>query len=78
MITRRWLGSLAAASLFFSPWAHAAEGSSQDRLAQIVNEAIRPVMEESNIPGMAVAVTIRGKRSFFNYGVAKGERTEGQ
>ncbi|MFC4171281.1 class C beta-lactamase [Microvirga sp. GCM10011540] len=73
MITRRRFGSLAAASLFFSPWAHAAEGGSQDRLAQIVNEAIRPVMEEYNIPGLAVAVTIRGQRSYFNYGVASKE-----
>jgi beta-lactamase class C len=73
MITRRRLGHLAAASLFFSPWVHAAEGGSQDRLEQIVNEAIRPVMEENKIPGMAVAVTIRGQRSYFNYGVASKE-----
>jgi beta-lactamase class C len=73
MITRRRFGYLAAASLFFGPWAHAAEGGSQDRLAQIVNEAIRPVMEENNIPGMAVAVTVRGQRSFFSYGVASKE-----
>jgi beta-lactamase class C len=73
MITRRRFGYLAAASLFLSPCAHAAEGGSQDRLAQIVNEAIRPVMEENNIPGMAVAVTVRGKRSFFSYGVASKE-----
>lgn len=73
MITRRRFGYLAAASLFFSPWAHAAEGGSQDRLAQIVNEAIRPVMEEYSVPGMAVAVTIQGRRSYFNYGVASKE-----
>ncbi|WP_230534213.1 class C beta-lactamase [Microvirga roseola] len=73
MITRRRLGSLAAASLFFGPWAHATESGSQDRLTQVVNEAIRPVMEEYNIPGMAVAVTIRGQHSYFNYGVASKE-----
>ena len=73
MITRRLLGSLAAASLFFGPGAHAYESSSQGRLERIVNEAVRPVMETNNIPGMAVAVTIRGQRSYFNYGVASKE-----
>jgi beta-lactamase class C len=73
MVTRRRFGYLAAASLFFAPWAHAAEGGSQDRLAQIVNEAVRPVMDEYNVPGLAVAVTIRGQRSYFNYGVASKE-----
>lgn len=73
MITRRRFGSLAAASLFFGPGAHAAEGGSQDRLAQIVNEAIRTVMEENKVPGMAVAVTVQGKRHFFNFGVASKE-----
>jgi len=73
MITRRRLGRIAAASLFFCPWAYAAEDGGHDRLAQIVNEVIRRVMEENNIPGMAVAVTTQGKRSFFNYGVASRE-----
>jgi beta-lactamase class C len=73
MITRRRFGYLAAASLFFGPWAHAAEGDSQGPLAQIVTEAIRPVMDEYNVPGMAVAVTIGGQRSYFNYGVASKE-----
>jgi len=73
MITRRRFGYLAATSLFFGPWAHATEGGSHDRLAQIVSEAIRPVMEEYNVPGMAVAVTVQGQRSYFNYGVASKE-----
>jgi beta-lactamase class C len=73
MITRRQFGYLAAASLFFAPWAHTAEGGSPYRLAQVVTEAIRPVMEEYNVPGMAVAVTVQGQRSYFNYGVASKE-----
>jgi beta-lactamase class C len=73
MITRRQFGYLAAACLFFGSGAHAAESGSRDSLAQIVNEAIRPVMEENDIPGMAVAVTVGGKRSYFNYGVASKE-----
>lgn len=56
------LGMLAA----LVPGARAADGP----LARIVDEAIRPVMAENDVPGMAVAVTVRGRQSVFNYGVA--------
>lgn len=39
----------------------------------IVDAAIRPVMAEYDVPGMAVAVTIDGRAHFFNYGVASRE-----
>lgn len=45
----------------------------QVRLERVVNEAIRPVIDQNNVPGMAVAVTVQGKRYFFNYGVASKE-----
>ncbi len=48
------------------PGARAADGP----LARIVDAAIRPVMAENDVPGMAVAVTVQGRQSFFNYGVA--------
>lgn len=35
-----------------------------------VNIAVRPVMQEYNIPGMAIAITLDGEHYFFNYGVA--------
>jgi beta-lactamase class C len=56
------LGMLAA----LVPGARAADGP----LARIVDAAIRPVMAENEVPGIAVAVTVRGRQSFFNYGVA--------
>jgi beta-lactamase class C len=59
------LGMLAAAS-FLIPGAQAADGP----LASIVDAAVRPVMAENDVPGIAVAVTVRGRQSFFNYGVA--------
>ncbi|HET6607045.1 MAG TPA: class C beta-lactamase [Rhodopila sp.] len=38
--------------------------------SHIVNESIRPIMQEHHVPGMAVAVTVRGKQYVFNFGVA--------
>lgn len=44
--------------------AHAAD------LDRIVAEAVRPVMKKYDVPGMAVGITLQGKRHFFNFGVA--------
>jgi beta-lactamase class C len=60
------LAVLVTAFLLFGARAHAAE----NQLDSVVNEAIRPVMQENDVPGMAVAVTVQGKRHFFYYGVA--------
>ncbi len=38
-----------------------------------VDSVIRPVMAEHDVPGMAVAITINGRTSFFNYGIASKE-----
>jgi len=57
--------------LVFCACAHAFEDAGT--LQRIVDEAIRPVMEENGVPGVAVAVTHEGKRHFFNYGVASKE-----
>lgn len=50
--------------------AFAAAPVGPDALRQAVDAAIRPVMAEHNVPGMAVAITANGKHQVFNYGVA--------
>lgn len=40
------------------------------RVRQVVDEAVKPVVEQYGIPGMAVAVTIDGERHFMEYGLA--------
>lgn len=44
------------------------------KIQAIVDKAIRPVMAEYDVPGMAVAITINGTPAFFNYGVASREK----
>jgi beta-lactamase class C len=43
---------------------------SDSSMRQIVDAAMKPVIEQYGIPGMAVAVTIDGTRYFFDYGLA--------
>jgi beta-lactamase class C len=50
---------------------HAADNSGD--IAAAVDRAVRPLMQEYDVPGIAVAVTAGGRRYFFNYGVASKE-----
>ena len=42
-------------------------------IAAAVDHAFRPLLEEYDVPGIAVAVTVDGDQYFFNYGVASKE-----
>ncbi|WP_341530118.1 class C beta-lactamase [Nostoc sp. UHCC 0302] len=67
------VGIIAATCFFLGGCAQTADSKDQSQFERIVSEAIRPIMDENNVPGMAVAVTVQGKRYFFNYGVASLE-----
>jgi len=70
------LGILATLYCLCLTGASAAGEEGPRRLEHFVDEAIAPVMKENGVPGMAVAVTVRGKQYFFNYGVASKETRE--
>lgn len=60
---------LAVPALLLGAGAQAADS----RLAGVVDAAIRPVMQEYDVPGIAVAVTVDGRHHVFSYGVASKE-----
>lgn len=60
-----------ACSCFAAASGWAADDSAAIRA--IVDAAVRPIMAEHALPGMAVAVTVDGKAYTFNYGLASRE-----
>ncbi|HEV7370929.1 class C beta-lactamase [Arenibaculum sp.] len=67
------LGLAVAAASFLAAGGPAAAGDAAGPVAAVVDEAVLPLMREHEVPGMAVAVTIDGRRHFMNYGVASRE-----
>jgi beta-lactamase class C len=64
--------------LFLLTCFHAGAANASDRAAidRLIGETVAPVMERFGIPGMAVALTVDGKRHFREFGVAS--RATGQ
>ncbi len=63
----RSLPLLALSTLLLAPLALAAP---VDPLKAVVDDAIRPMLKQHRIPGMAVAVLKGGQAHYFNYGLA--------
>ena len=66
------LHAIAFASLCLPPLA----GSAADTAAlrEAVDKAIKPLMAQHEVSGMAVAVTVDGQTTFFSYGLASKEK----
>ncbi|MFJ7314226.1 class C beta-lactamase [Pseudomonas sp. NPDC098747] len=62
--------SYSAFGLIFAAATCLGAPQSDDQLQALVKAAISPVMQQHNIPGLAVALTIKGQPHYFNYGVA--------
>lgn len=62
--------SYSAFGLLFGAAACVAAPQTDAQLQTLIKDAVTPVMQQQNIPGLAVAVTINGQPHYFNYGVA--------
>jgi beta-lactamase class C len=65
--------ALAIVSSCLLPTAIRAADSS-GKITAAVDRAFRPLLQGYDVPGIAVAVTVDGRQSFFGYGVASKER----
>jgi beta-lactamase class C len=58
------------AAFIISQTGGAAAASPNDDVGAVVAQAVRPIMKQYGIPGMAVGVTVDGRHYVFDYGVA--------
>src|SRR5260370_35639334 len=58
------------AAYIISQTGGAAAAAPNDDVRAVVAQAVRPVMKQYGIPGMAVGVTVDGRHYVFDYGVA--------
>ncbi|MHC8287761.1 class C beta-lactamase [Pseudomonas sp. XS1P51] len=65
--------SYSAFGLFLGAGYCVAGNQNDEQVEAVIKAAVVPVMQQQNIPGIAVAVTLNGKQHYFNYGVASKE-----
>jgi beta-lactamase class C len=72
LIKRTILATLLTASSFLSgsQATNATTASQKAQIQKTVDNAVGQVMRDFSVPGMAVAITFKGERHFFNYGFA--------
>ncbi|WP_411034059.1 class C beta-lactamase [Shinella sp. BYT-45] len=59
-----------------APPSHAGAEDIERRIAPVVEKAVKAVMAENGVPGMAVGVTVAGRHYVFNYGLADKEKSK--
>jgi beta-lactamase class C len=65
---------LSLAIVFFCLLPVASEAAdSSDKITAVMDRAVRPLLKDHDVPGIAVAITVQGRRYFFNFGVASKE-----
>lgn len=65
--------SYSAFGLFLGTGYCIAGNATDQQIEAAVNAAVVPVMQQQNIPGMAIAITLEGRPHYFNYGLASKE-----
>ena len=71
MLKKSVINTLVFTAIATSPFYTSAQTIlTEQQVAAIVNNTLKPLIKQQNIPGMAVAVFYDGKPQFFNYGVA--------
>jgi CubicO group peptidase (beta-lactamase class C family) len=68
--------SCSAFGLLFGTAACIAAPQTDAQLQTLVNDTVTPVMQQQNIPGLVVGITVNGQPHYFNYGVASKETGE--
>ncbi len=67
------LCGIAASTLLFATTPAIAGEAPADRLKTLVDAAVQPVMKANDIPGLAVAISLKGEPHYFSYGLASKE-----
>nr|WP_063864577.1 class C beta-lactamase PDC-26 [Pseudomonas aeruginosa]AEM44537.1 beta-lactamase PDC-26 [Pseudomonas aeruginosa] len=67
------LCGIAASTLLFATTPAIAGEAPADRLKALVDAAVQPVMKAYDIPGLAVAISLKGEPHYFSYGLASKE-----
>ncbi|AXA01031.1 PDC family class C beta-lactamase [Pseudomonas aeruginosa] len=67
------LCGIAASTLLFAATPAIAGEAPADRLKALVDAAVQPVMKANDIPGLAVAISLKGEPHYFSYGLASKE-----
>ncbi|MFT4438520.1 class C beta-lactamase [Caballeronia sp. 15715] len=67
---KRLLISTSVLSCFIASGTYGESSHKRKEIAAVMDGVIRPLMQENQIPGMAVAVIVNGESYVYNYGVA--------